>query len=227
MLSVLPESETALRACINMSQTLMKDKLFWLYAKLGYEEYPDNPYFIVKYAISLQQQGQLADALALLRREELTDPFVQAQLTTAYQGITLDWANMLLKEKMADIALELIDTALVQNPRNQDLLYAKGLAYEQLKKYDLAYEYQSRNYNPSNAEQAEWYQHMRYLRFRGYKNRVDASYSYAAYDTREGGLGSVAHMYSIANVTYSRLSTNDTYTGSVNYKGIDGYIENN
>ena len=227
LLSVMPESETALRACINMSQTLMKDNLFWLYAHIGYEAYPENPYFIVKEAIALQQQGQTAEALALLKPRDGGDPFINSQLSTAYQGITLDWAQELLKEKMPDIALELIDTALVQNPRNQELLYCKGLAYEQLKQFDKAYEYQSANYNPSNAEQAEWYQHMRYLRFRGYNNRVDASYTYAAYDTRNEGIGSVAHMYSIANVTYSHLTTNNTYSFGVNYKGIDGYIENN
>ena len=225
LLSVLPESETAMRACINMSQTLMKDSLFQRYAEIGYNMYPDNPYFIVKYAISLQQQDRHADALAVLKPREGADPFFNSQLSTAYQGVTLDWVNVLLKEKMADAALEMIDSALVQNPRNTELLYSKGLAYEQLKQYDKAYEYQSRNYNPSNAEQGDWYQHMRYLRFRGYRNRVDASYTYAAYDTRSEEIGSVAHMYSVANVTYSRLTTNNTYAVGVNYKGIDGYID--
>ncbi|MCH5319469.1 MAG: hypothetical protein J1E38_07160 [Paramuribaculum sp.] len=227
LLSVIPESETALRACINMSQTLLKDKLFWLYADMGYQAFPDNPYFIVKKAVALQQQGKMAEALALLKPREDGNPFLNSQLSTAFQGVTLDWVQELLKDHMPEIALEMIDTALVQNPRNTELLYCKGLAYEQLHQYEKAYEYQSKNYNPSNAEQGEWYQHMRYLRFRGYRNRVDASYTYAAYDTRSLGLGSVAHMYSIANVTYSRLTPNNTYSFGANYKGIDGYIEDN
>ena len=227
LLSVIPESETALRACINMSQTLMKDQLFWMYADLGYKSYPNTPYFIVKKAVAMQQQGKMDEALELLKPRENADPYFNAQLSTAYQGMALDWVNIFLKDKRPRKAMEIIDSALVQNPQNKELLYCKGLAYEQLKEFDKAYEYQSKNYNPSNAEQAEWYQHMRYLRYRGYRNRLDVSYSYAAYDTRAGGIGSVAHMYSIANVTYSRLAKKDTYTVGLNYKGIDGYIEDN
>ncbi|MCH5169074.1 MAG: hypothetical protein J1F27_05480 [Prevotellaceae bacterium] len=225
LLGVLPESETALRACINMSQTLMRKDLFYHYAELGYKMYPDNPYFVVKYAIALQEQNRPAEALALLKPREGADPFINAQLSTAYQGVTLDWVNLLLQERLAKKALEMIDSALVHNPNNKELLYSKGLAYEYLKEFDKAYEYQSKNYNPSNAEQSEWYQHMRYLRFRGYRNRLDASYTYAAYDTRLEGLGSVAHMYSVANITYSRLTKKNTYSAGVNYKGVDGYVD--
>lgn len=227
LLKILPDSETALRACVNLSQTLKKTSDFWHYAALGYEKYPDNPYFIVKQAIALQEQGQVKEALDLLATTESDDMFQQSQLSTAYQGIALDEVNMLLEQKRAEDAMMLIDSALLHNPDNKELLYAKGRAYELLKDYALAYEYQSKNYNPSNAEQSEWEQHMRYLRFRGFKNRIDASYSYAMYDTRSGDVGSVAHMYSIANVTYARLSGKNTYTGWVSYKGIDGYLVDN
>lgn len=225
MLAVLPDSETALRACINLSQTLMRDKKFWEYAAMGYERYPENPYFIVKQATALQQQGMMADALKLLEPRPDAEEYVRQQLAVAFQGVSLEWVNILLKHKQPDAAMMMIDRALEQNPNNKELLYAKGLAYEQLKDYAKAYEYQNANYNPSNAEQHDWLQHMRYLRFRGYRNRVDASYTYASYDTRSEALGSVAHLYSIATVSYSRLTTYDTYMAQVSYKGIDGYID--
>jgi hypothetical protein len=92
-----------------------------------------------------------------------------------------------------------------------------------MKEYANAFEYQKKYYEPSNAEQAEYYQHMRYLGFRSLKNRVDASYTQAFYDNRVDNLSSRAHLYSIASVSYSRVGTDDTYTGQVSYKGIDGY----
>lgn len=227
LLGLIPTSETALRTCINMSQTLDRKNLFYQYAARGYEQYPDNPYFVIKQAIALQEQGRMAEALGLLQQRPDGDFYLNSQLSAAYQGVALDWADDMLKHKMPDIAMEIIDDGLRLNPGNKELLYAKGRAYEQLKDFEKAYELQSVNYNPSNAEQGDWYQHMKYLRFRSFKNRMSASYLYAAYDTRSEALGSVAHMYSIANLTYDRILPRNIYTLSVNYKGIDGYIQDN
>ena len=220
LLAIVPQSETALRCCINMSQTLKRDELFHHYAQLGYEAYPQEPYFIVKQAVSLQQQGRPSEALALLKKPITKD---RTMLASAFSGISEDWAGQLLKNHMPDVALEVIDTALVHDARNRGLLYLKGVAYEHLKVYDKAYDYQHRYYEPSNAEQQEYYEHMRYLYFRGQKNRVDASYTYASYDTRQEPLISTGHLYSVATIAYSRLEKYDTYTAQVSYKGIDGY----
>ena len=218
-----PESDAALRTCINMCQTLKRDKLYQQYAEIGYKRHPDSPYFIIKQALSLQQQGRTAEALDLVRPCRVTDEWVNPQLINAYSGISTDWANELLKSHMPDIALQVVDSALAYNPNNKELLYLKGVAHEHLKDFGKAYEYESRNYEPSNAEQQEFYEHMRYLRFRSYKNRVDASYTTAFYDTKENGLATVGHLYSIATVSYSRLLKRDVITGQISYKGIDGY----
>ena len=75
------------------------------------------------------------------------------QLTAAYSGISQQWANELIKERMPDVAMQVIDTALVYDENNRELLYTKGLAYESMKQYDKAREYQQRYYaistNPS------------------------------------------------------------------------------
>ena len=219
LLEVMPESEAALRCCINMSQTLKKDDLFQKYARMGYEAFPNEPYFIVKQAISLQQQGQSAEALALLKKPIEKD---HTMLDAAFSGISAEWAQQLIKNHMPDIALTVIDSALVHDAKNKELLYMKGLAYEQMKVFDKAYEYQRNYYVPNNAEQKEYYQHLHNLYFRGRKNRVDASYTYASYDSRQNEAAISSHLYSIATVAYSRIDSINTYTAQISYKGIDG-----
>ena len=223
LLSAVPESEPALRCLINTSQTLKLNEAFYKYAAMGYAAYPTVPYFIVKQAISLQQQGRNADALALLRPNPDENEFVYPQVASTYTGISQDWANDLLKNNMPDVAMEVIDRALLYDPDNKDLLYTKGLAYEKLKDFDHAYEYQHRYYNPSNAEQEEFMEHMSYLGFKGFKNRLEASYTHAFFDARDETLATIAHLYSIASVAYTRIEKRHSFTGQINYKGIDGY----
>ena len=223
LLKVLPSSEVALRCIINMSLTLKDDELFHKVALEGYEKYPEVPFFVVKRAVSLQQQGKNEEALALLKLRDKKNGYVPPQLVSAYSGISHEWASQLLKNRMPDIAMQVIDSALVYDASNRELLLDKGVAYEYLKQFDKAYEYQLRYYEPSNAEQWDYIRHMRYLGFKGFKNRVDATYTSAFYDAHDENLSTIAHLYSIASVSYSRLTPRNTYTGQISYKGIDGY----
>lgn len=223
LLGVILDSEVALRACINMSQTLKRNDLFYQYAQMGYDYYPEQPYFLIKQALALQQQGRFAEALNLLNPQKPGDLYPSPQLVNPYSGVTQDWAILLMHNKMPDLAIERLDAALEFDPDNTELLYLKGLAYEQLKEFDKAYYYQSRYYNPSNAEQGDWNEHMRYLRYRSYRNRIDVNYTSAYYDTRSEDLASVGHMYSLASIAYSHLWKKTTLTFQVSYKGSDGY----
>lgn len=223
LLKIVPDSEAALRTCINMSQTLNRQDLFEYYAHLGYEKFPNSPYFIVKEAAALQQSGKNDEALALLKPDQYHDEYINPQLMNAYSGVSEEFATHLLDEKMPEEALERIDTALMYDSNNKDLLYLKGRAYEQLKDYGKAWEYQTRYYNPSNAEQQDWQQHMRYLKWRSFKDRISASYTAAYYNSSNGETNSIAHLYSIASLTYSHLTARNTYTGQISYKGRDGY----
>ncbi len=225
LLEAIPDSEVALRCLINMSQTLKYDDEFHYYAELGYQYYPEVPYFIVKQAISLREQGRNDEALILLDPQKDSDEFANPQLTAAYSGVSKDWADELLKEKQPDKAMAIIDTALVYDPKNPELLYTKGLIYESTKDYALAYKYQMRYYEPSNAEQEDFIQHTRYLYFKGCPNRIDASYTHSFFDTHSEGLASIGHLYSVATLSYSRIAYRNTYTGQISYKGIDGYHE--
>ncbi|MBO4801322.1 MAG: hypothetical protein J5545_05590 [Bacteroidaceae bacterium] len=222
LLEVLPGSESALRTCINMCQTLKRQDQFYEYAQLGFDLHPESPYFKIKQAVSLQQQNRYPEALDVVWPRYQKDEWINPQLTAAYTGIAGDWALLLTKRQMPDLALQVLDSALVQDPDNKELLYTKGLACERMKDYAQAYSLQS-HYNPSNAEQQEFMEHMRFLQFRGFRNRVDANYTHASYDTNADGLASTGHLYSIATVTYSHLQKYDTYTAQLSYKGIDGY----
>ena len=223
LLSLVDTSEAALRTCVNMAQTLNHEELFQKYAQMGYERYPNSPYFIIKKALALQKEGKNEEALALLRPDKFNDEYINPQLQAAYSGVSEEYVALLLKEHMPELAIARIDTALNFDPTNRELLYLKGVAYEQLKDYDKAWQYQYKYYNPSNAEQQEWQQHMRYLKFRSFKNRIEASYTAGYYDTRNDELASIGHLYSIASVRYSRLEKDNTYSGQISYKGMDGY----
>ena len=223
LLEIVPGSEVAMRCLINVNQTLKRDDQFRYYAAIGYDTYPHVPYFVVKQAVSLQSQGKNTEALEMLRPKMHSVQFVDPQYVSAYSGISHEWATQLLKNRISDIALQVIDSALVYDADNIDLLYDKGIAYEYLKQFDKAYEYQKRYYNPSNAEQEDYIHHMRYLGFKGFRNRVDASYTAAFYDAHDETLSTIAHLYSIATVSYARVNPRNTYTGQISYKGIDGY----
>lgn len=223
LLEMAPDSEAALRTCINMSQTLGRTDLFHKYALMGYDKYPNSPYFIVKEAVALQQQGKDVEALELLRPDKYQDEYVNPQLLNAYAGMSTEYATLLLQNHMPEQAMERIDTALYYDATNKDLLYLKGIAYEQLHDYAKAWEYQMKYYNPNNAEQADWYQHMRYLKWRSYPNRISAEYNAAYFDSTNDDLTTIAHMYSIGSLTYSYFGARDTYTGKLSYKGVDGH----
>ena len=223
LLSTIYDSETALRACINMSQTLKKKQDFYKYAQKGYDFFPDQPYFIIKQAVALQEQDRYIEALNILNPQKPGEDYPRQQLINPFAGVTEDFAVMLIHNKMPDLAIYRIDMALDYDPDNTELKYLKGLAYEQLKDFKQAYDLQSRNYNPSNAEQRDWEEHMRYLKFRSYSNRLDISYTSAYYDTRDEDLASVGHMYSLASLAYSHLWKRHTMTLQTNYKASDGY----
>lgn len=225
LLTTIPGSETALRACINMSQTLKRNDLFEKYARMGYDLYPEQPYFLIKEALALQQQDRYAEALELLNPKKPGALYVSPQLVAPFAGVSQDFAQYLLKKDMPDLALQRIDAALVYDPDNRDLLYLKGIAYENMKDFKQAYYFQSRNYNPSNAEQEDWLQHMKYLHTRSLSNRIEMMYSSAFYDTRNDELASVGHLYSLASISYVHLWKNTTLTAGVNYKATDGYDE--
>ena len=99
------------------------------------------------------------------------------------------------------------------------------MAYEQLHDFGKAWEYQYKYYDPNNAEQQDWQQHMRYLKWKSFNNRVDATYTAAYFDSSNDEISTVGHLYSIASVAYSHLTKNNTFTGQISYKARDGQYD--
>ena len=223
LLNNIYNSEVGLRTSINMAQTLKKSDDFYRYAQLGYDYYPEQPYFIIKQAVALQEQDRFPEALAILLPQKQGQNYPSQQLINPFSGVTEDFAVNLIHNKMPDLAIERIDTALEFDPDNTGLKYLKGVAYEQMKEFKKAYQYQSKNYIPSNAEQREWEEHMKYLRFRSLPNRIDVNYTSAYYDTRGEDVASVGHMYSLASLSYSHLWKTHSMTAQLSYKASDGY----
>ena len=237
LLTEVNSSEVALRTCINMAQTLNRQEKFADYAAKGYNLFPEQPYFVIKNAVSLGQQQKYEAALETIRgRLNKKDEYANPLYVATFSGITQDYANHLFgllkknpqftqtqRDSINHKVLEIAGEALERDSTNKELLYTEGVALEHLKQWDSAYDRQRRFYNPANAEQREYYQHMDYLQFRSFRERVDVSYTHALYDTRQDDLASTGHLYSIATVAYSHLDSLDTYTGQVSYKGIDGY----
>lgn len=222
LLNLVDDSEAALRACVSMSETLQRDDLFQKYTAMGYDRFPNSPYFITKRAAALRQMGKEKEALALLMPEKYSDQYVNPQLKNAYAGMSEELARELLKNHQPEEAMIYIDRALKYDPDNKEILYLKGLAYEQMHDWYKAWEYQYRNYNPSNAEQHDWLQHMRYMRYKSFRNLFDVVYNGAFYDTRNEELATIGHFYSIASIAYTRLCTKNSYTGQISIKGVDG-----
>ena len=242
LLSDVPSSTTAMRNCINLSQTLKEDTLFHQFSQIGYGYFSREPYYINKYAVSLQQQHQYENAFEMLDSCMSVKGYVNPLLVSTYSGITHQWVAEeidSLKKLPHEVMYHKADSirncyqnidkrirhALLRDSLNKELLYDLGIVNERMHEWDSAHYYQSRYWNPSVAEQREFYQHVDYLEFRSFKERADVTYTHALYDTREGNLASTGHLYSIATVSYSHLAAKDTYTGQVSYKGIDGYHE--
>ena len=222
----LPASAVALRHCINMSQTLRRDSLFYKYAERGYKQNGQEPYYILKQTAALGQQRRYREALQILGEQCRKSQYVSPAIVSAHSGITL---QMLADSTMRhvnhdkDSLMRYVVRALNYDPDNKELLYYLGLAFERSHKWDSAHYYQSKYQQPAVAEQRQYYQHMDYLENKSFSNRIDVNYTHALYDTRQDNLASTGHLYSIATVAYTHSDSLDAFTGQVSYKGIDGY----
>lgn len=226
LLADLPSSAVALRHCINMSQTLKRDSLFFRYAQQGYQQHGHEPYYILKQTAALSRQRHYDEALQILGEQCRKSQYVNPDIVNAHSGITLQMLGDTTMRHVThdkDSLRRYVVRALNYDPDNKELLYYLGLAYERSHDWDSAHYYQSRYQQPAVAEQRQYYQHMDYLENKSFSNRIDVSYTHALYDTRQDQLASTGHLYSIATVGYARQQGKNVFSGQVSYKGIDGY----
>lgn len=132
-------------------------------------------------------------------------------------------AGILIDTKDYEEAMIVLDTSLTYNKDNAELLYKKGILYEQMGNYAKAALLQA-NYIPPAHKYAEYKDHLKYLEAKQLKNQVNISYLNVETD-------SLAINTSVATLEYLRLNKNDTYIARVNYGarstgiGVQGEID--
>lgn len=218
------DNQDAFLSIINLSYQLKDSESMLRYAKLAEDRYSDDVEFKIKLAEAMNHRPeQLADSWSLLHNQVRLNPF-HAPLLNTFTHTTEEYARTLLKDKKSELALSIIDSALLYKEDSKSLKYMKGLAYEGMKQFDSAYYYQQ-FYEPSLLEFQEFKEHLNYLSQRSFKNNVGIAHLRARY-------GDDYAITSISTLEYSRLLENgSSWGGRINYagredgKGIQGLVE--
>ena len=225
ILNLLPNNDDALRYAINASDAMNNDEKFRHYAELGYSFYPQTPYYIIKKAALLSKDGDKAAAHALLERA-LSGMGYDKNLGNSFADISEGYATALIKENKPLEAINICNNALAYTPNNRSLNYTKGLAYEKMHVLDSAYYYQSKYADVSVIEAPEYNQHLKGLSYKAAKDRIDLEYtSISANSQSENSGHAKTYLSSVASLTYSHANKRNTYSIQVNYKGVEGDLE--
>lgn len=206
-----PGSTEALRYGVNLSLRTKDSDKARSYAERGNQLNPEDSYFKLKL---LEDESQNVDSygeiLTELDRELEKNPYNPTTIGL-FSDVSSKYGQQLLKNKQPEEALTVLDEASKINPENKELKFQKGLAYEQLKKYDSAFSFQ-KHYEPSVIEEAEYRSHMNYLLNKTYKNEIGIHHLRSRF-------GDEDKITTISTVEYTRLEEKNTYVGRVNYTG--------
>lgn len=212
-LLVCPTSNELLHQAITTSDILGNKADYADMVEAGRNKYPDDPFFIVKEAGIIDASGDHAKAVELLRPQVdiyLGDSVMVNAFTSFSQNLALDQA----KAKAYNSAIATLDTALLYNHGNRDLLYTKGLVYESMHEYDSAYVYQ-KYYKPTLMDFREHSRHLEELQGQSFDNEVTITYQQAR-------PGSEDIISANAYASYLRKGKRNDYTFSLAYAGRDG-----
>lgn len=216
LLSLYPASERGLQYAINTSAQLGYWSDFDRLVIQGRNNYPDDRFYLVKQATILHRNGEFADAVNMLRMS-IDDYAGDTLLVRAFSTNSADWAGVLIKAHQPDSAIAVVDSALVFDRDNRNLLYTKGLAYEAKHIYDSAYVYQ-KYYQPGYAESADFYRHLGSLQSRGNRNGINLEYL-------QGRFGEQDMLTAIATVEFTRkLNDKNNMAVKMNYAGREGAV---
>lgn len=199
----------------NMAAHLSKTEEFNQYTAMGRELFPNDYFFIIKEASLYDKEGKHEQSTALLT-ENMPRFSGNADFINAFSASSELLALKQAKEGKHNEAIETIDKALHYSPNSMELLYAKGLVYEQAHEYDSAYHYQKR-FEPSLLERAEYISKMKGLKYKSNKNRIDYEYMQARFSEAD-------ILTSVASVGYERVESKCSYTARLNYSGRNGSL---
>ncbi len=212
-IEICPNSNSILRMGITTSQLLHNEEQTSKYVMIGREQFPEDPFFIVKEAQIYQAAGDDRTAIDItypLLETYVGDSTVIGTYVTSCQSLALKYA----KQRQYDKAMELVDSALTIWPTHNELLYTKGLIYKDMREYDKAYEY-LKMYKPSLAELPEHTRLLNNMLSKNYPNVIDIDYQQAR-------LGSADKISANATFAYLRRTKKNEYTFELDYLGRDG-----
>lgn len=215
LLEIYPNSQSGLMFAITTSSLLGKNQEFESYVDKARQFYPNDVSFIIKQASIYNNHKDFQHSMSLLR-PNLDSLMGDTMLVKAYSQSCDLQAMQLLKKHQNKEALNIIDSALIFDGANRMLLYDKGMVFEALGQYDSAYYYQ-KFYQPSMMEVTEQKQHLNELQYRGHNNEISLDYLQSRFGEEDVVKG-------LASVSYTHRKVNNTYIGTLNYSGRDGYV---
>ena len=223
LLDVNPTSAAALRYAINAADALNKNDEFALYVNQAYELYPEEPFFATRKAIVLNREGDHEQALAILDGIRETNK-TNTSVNNAYIESCVEYGYELVKLNQPNEALRVCDAALEISPKHRELNYIKGLAYEKLKKRDLAYKYLMKYSDVSLAELPEFRQHMRGLAYKASSDKIDVEYNRVTSNNKGESSATISMKYvsSKASIAYTHSDSLNTYMAKIDYNGVEG-----
>lgn len=182
----------------------------------GKEQYPDDPFFMLKDAQFMAEDGNYDEAMQKLR--PMLDTYIgDSTVVNAYAECCESLALKYLKAKDNEKALSLVNEAMQYTPDSQSLIYTKALIYQAMKDWDNAVA-TYKLYHPSIGEQKEYLQTLEAMRFHLLRNQVSVDYQMAR-------PASVDQITSTALVAYTRYEKSNTFTLTLGYAGRDGVIQ--
>lgn len=212
-LLVAPTSNELLHLAITTSDMLGLKDDYTDMVMAGKTKYPDDPFFIVKEAGLMDAEGDHAGAVNMLY-PQLEVYLGDSTLVNAFSAFSRNLAMDQAKAKAYNSAIATLDTALVYNHANNELLYTKGIIYEAMHEYDSAYVYQ-KFYKPTLMDYREHSRHLEELQGQSFNNEVTITYQQAR-------PGSEDIISANAYASYLRKGELNDYTFSMAYAGRDG-----
>lgn len=211
-----PNSADILRMAITTSSLLDMRMSYINYVAKARANFPNDPEFIAKEAAIYSMTKEYDKALSVLR-PQLDVYEGDSTIIGAFSENSENYANALRKQKHPYEAMAVIDTALVFDNQNRSLLYTKGLIFEDIHEYDSAYVYQS-YYTMTLADYSLTKRRLNEILYKSYSDELYIEYQQAR-------LGSEDAITGNATLAYTRKYPKNIYTGTINYAGRDGLVD--
>jgi len=213
LLSFNPASADGLRYALTLTDMLDMHEQYDSCVAHARTIYPDDVGFLLKQAAAYTRNRQFREAIDLIR-PELDSLLVNPMLIGAHSENSEFLALDLIKKHQADSAMAVVDSALVRDGLNRQLLYTKGLVFEAKHQYDSAYVYQS-HFQPGTLEAADFKRHLAELQQKKSSNTIALEYLHGRY-------GEADIITSVATASYEHRTDRNAYGGHLNYAGREG-----